>query len=289
MRTEPPTGDELTRMLVTMKQRVLEEASADPAPARRRARNRAIITGTAILLTLGLGAGAAIAAGMISDDEPPAAQPQPGATTPATQYATPTPRPFLIETEAPVDPLTLVTTIVVRPHGLELTDESGTLVRTLSYEGDGAGTAAVLAAVLDADPAVTEMGAPEGDPTTRMFAWDGLTLVEYLQPKMHRADTRLWVRSELPTVGDGVSVTTSAGFSAGDELATYAAAQGLPYDVTGQSAQDLVALEYGPALGPDRAGYVDAYAVVATANLNYGNLVSLVTAPFNFAPEDGTG
>ncbi|MGR2752645.1 hypothetical protein [Agromyces arachidis] len=287
MRTEPPTGDELTRMLVTMKQRVLDEAAHDPAPARRAARNRAIITSTAILLTLGLGAGAAIAAGMIGEDEEPtAARSEPESAVAPAAAPAPTPTPFGIETAPPVDPLSTVTTITLRPEGLELTDGDGTLVRTLSYEGDGATTAAVLAAVLDEEPEVTDY-APDGDLLARVYTWTGIEVAEHHEPWMHRAGTRLVVTSLLPSIGDGVSVTTASGFSVGDDLAAYAAAHGIPYDMTGQSGQDLVALEYGPALGPDRAGYVDAMAVVAN-EAGDTPLGAIVWAPFNFAPEDGT-
>ncbi|QWS33698.1 hypothetical protein [Curtobacterium aetherium] len=81
MNTEPPTGDDLQRMLVSMKQTVLDRAG-DPRPApRRRGRRIGIAVGVVALFGLGATSGA-VALGMI---------PQPfTAAAPTTEPSEPT-------------------------------------------------------------------------------------------------------------------------------------------------------------------------------------------------------
>lgn len=98
MNTEPPEGDDLQRMLVSMKQHVLERAT--PRPARRRGRS-GIVVGVVALLALGTATGA-VALTLSQQDRPAAApaqtqqpEPAPSATTPSSAPITgrPTPRP----------------------------------------------------------------------------------------------------------------------------------------------------------------------------------------------------
>lgn len=86
MRSEPPTGDELNRMLVSMKQHVLDQAAKEPAPAKRsHSLKRGLGLGLGVTLLLGVGAGAAYAISVATSQEPQAA--------PATQTFTPVPSP----------------------------------------------------------------------------------------------------------------------------------------------------------------------------------------------------
>jgi len=86
MNTEPPTGDDLHRMLVTMKQSVLDRAEdRTPAP-RRRGRRTGIIIGVIALLGLGATSGG-VALGMIP--QPFAAAPAPVSTPSPTEPAEP--------------------------------------------------------------------------------------------------------------------------------------------------------------------------------------------------------
>ena len=98
MDSEPPVGDELQRMLVTMKQDVLERAT--PRPKRRRG-HTGIVVGVVALLALGTASGA-VALTLSQQDRPTAAPvqtqepaPAPSATTPTSAPITgrPTPRP----------------------------------------------------------------------------------------------------------------------------------------------------------------------------------------------------
>lgn len=98
MNTEPPEGDELQRMLVSMKQTVLERAA--PRPRRRHGR-AGVAVGVIALLALGTATGA-VALTLSQQDRPVAAPaqtaepvPAPSATTPSSAPITgrPTPRP----------------------------------------------------------------------------------------------------------------------------------------------------------------------------------------------------
>jgi hypothetical protein len=98
MNTEPPEGDDLHRMLVSMKQNVLERAT--PRPKRRRVRP-GIAIGVVGLLAIGTATGA-VALSLSQQERPTAAptqtqqpEPTPSATTPTSApiTASPTPRP----------------------------------------------------------------------------------------------------------------------------------------------------------------------------------------------------
>ena len=100
MDVEPPTGDDLNRMLVSMKQDVLRRAAAEP-PARRRPwarRHLGLTLSLVALLGIG-GAGGALALVL-----PSPFQASPAATPTSTPSATPTARPTPTATAAPVEP-----------------------------------------------------------------------------------------------------------------------------------------------------------------------------------------
>jgi hypothetical protein len=100
MDVEPPTGDDLNRMLVSMKQDVLRRAAAEP-PARRRPwarRHLGLTLGLVALLGIG-GAGGALALVL-----PSPFQASPAATPSSTPSATPSVRPTPTATAAPVEP-----------------------------------------------------------------------------------------------------------------------------------------------------------------------------------------
>ena len=96
MNTEPPEGDDLQRMLVSMKQNVLERAT--PRPKRRRFRP-GVALGIVGLLAVGTATGA-VALSLSQQEQPTAAptqtqqpEPAPSATTPTSAPITATPRP----------------------------------------------------------------------------------------------------------------------------------------------------------------------------------------------------
>ena len=83
MKSEPPTGDELTRLLVSMKRNVLEQVAQEPAPAKRRSSRRILGFGLGLTALLGVGAGTAVAL-MLS-------APQENSATPVTETPSSTP------------------------------------------------------------------------------------------------------------------------------------------------------------------------------------------------------
>lgn len=66
MKSEPPTGDELTRLLVSMKRNVLEQVAQEPAPAKRMSTRRILGFGLGVAALFGVGAGAAFALGVLT-------------------------------------------------------------------------------------------------------------------------------------------------------------------------------------------------------------------------------
>jgi hypothetical protein len=101
MKSEPPTGDELTRLLVSMKRNVLEQVAQEPAPAKRMSLRRMPGLGLGVTALFGIGAGAAFALGVIpapqedsatlATDATDAASTPPTATPPITSPPTTSP------------------------------------------------------------------------------------------------------------------------------------------------------------------------------------------------------
>lgn len=79
MDTEPPTGDELTQLLVSMKRQVLAAAPPRPAARKRRIGRTGIAIGVVALLGLGAASGA-VALGMVPAPFTAAPAPAPTAT-----------------------------------------------------------------------------------------------------------------------------------------------------------------------------------------------------------------
>lgn len=107
MNTEPPQGDDLQRMLVSMKQNVLERAT--PLPKRRRGRS-GIVIGVVALLAVGTATGAVALTLSQQNADPVAAptqtqqpEPAPSSTTPSSAPITgaPVPKPTPTSTPAP--------------------------------------------------------------------------------------------------------------------------------------------------------------------------------------------
>lgn len=92
MNTEPPTGDDLQRMLVSMKQNVLDRAEERRPAPRRRGRRAGIVIGVIALLGLGATSGA-VALGMV---------PQPFAAAPAPSPSVVAPSETPTRSSAPV-------------------------------------------------------------------------------------------------------------------------------------------------------------------------------------------
>lgn len=291
MRTDPPTGDELARMLVSMKRDVLDRAASAKRtePQRRTLSDRVLGVIVAVAILLGIGAaGTALAISLA---------PQPS-NAPAGALSTQTPTPsrtpvqeYEVSTATPAppqtDPLLTVTTIVVRPERLDLADSAGTVVRELSYDDDTTYFIQTLSAVLGEAPAIEEHSW-ESEVVNRMYTWPGLWVSDQLRTGLGYQTMNVSVGFDSPTLGDGVAVTTVSGFAPGQDLASYAASVGAAYYPEG--AENIIALETGPERGPSSRPErgPNAHAVAAS---DWGQTFtgpSVVFAPFNFGHEQGT-
>jgi hypothetical protein len=278
MRTEPPTGDELARLLVSTKRNVLERAANErqESPGRLQLTDRVVGVVLAVALLLGLGtAGAALAFNLVPPPLAPQAEMTATPTTtprPSAEYqvatATPTPPPT-------ADPLTTVTTIVVRPEHLDLQDAAGAVVLELSYDDETGHFVQTLSAVLGARPTVKDV-VSDSERVATLYTWPGLTVSDDLRSGSGYAPMNIMATFELPILGDGVAVATASGFVPGDDLATFAASMGAAYSPDG-AAQNVIALETGPA-----------HAVAASDWGQASTGPSTVFAPFVFGREQGT-
>lgn len=172
MRTEPPTGDELTRLLVSMKRNVLEQVAHEPQTALKRSplpdRVIALLLGVALLL--GLGAGAAFAFGIV-----PSPVGAPSGTAPdstPTPTSTPTSTPVPTRTPPPSEYAVVPADTWEQPasrYGLDcetMIDES--LV-----------TALFTSAVAPADPIVNDTEVDTGIPRLTSILSEGGTVCEW--------------------------------------------------------------------------------------------------------------
>lgn len=149
MNTEPPVGDDLQRMLVSMKQHVLERAAPHP---KRRARRTGIAIGVVGVLLLGA-AGGGVALGLIPTSITGAPEASATATPEAQPSETPSGAPVVDEpTLAPAPTQTPAST---RPP-YSVTDPStwtisGDEVGPLALGGDATAETDDLAAAYTAD------------------------------------------------------------------------------------------------------------------------------------------
>jgi len=95
MNTEPPQGDDLQQMLVTMKHNVLARAELDRPAPRRRGHRAGIVIGIIAVLGIGVGSGA-VALGMVPQPFTAAPAPSPTVTEP-TQTPTKSSAPVVNE------------------------------------------------------------------------------------------------------------------------------------------------------------------------------------------------
>ncbi|QCR43432.1 hypothetical protein C1N91_07600 [Curtobacterium sp. SGAir0471] len=107
MNTEPPTGDELTQMLVTMKHQVLAEARPRGAGRRHRLGRVGIVVGVVAMLGIGAASGA-VAIGLVPAPFSPVAAPTTavtptptGSSEPSSAAVTPSFRPAPSATPTP--------------------------------------------------------------------------------------------------------------------------------------------------------------------------------------------
>jgi hypothetical protein len=206
--------------------------------------------------------------------------PGPAATPSPEAVATPTPTPTVVP--APIEPLTTVTSIVVRPEYLELRDGAGTLVSTLSYDADTATFVGTLSTVFGAEPEQTDSaGGMESPPSTQYWWGDGVRVWDDHDGSgdWGTIDMNVNVVFIAPVVGDGVTVSTSTGFAPGGDVEALATELGEPWYGNGY---DQVRVESGEPIGEQNfQEYENAYSVAVNAWEAYGSSAAIF-APWNF-------
>jgi hypothetical protein len=234
-------------------------------PARRR------------LPLIALAASALVLAGCAAT-----ATPEPVASASPKPSATPATEP------TPVDPLTTVAEIVVRPEHLDLHDASGEIVTTLSYDAEAMEFVDTLTTVLGASPETSEQAASMETPPVTEYQWDGLLVADDHEADVLAEgsgpigpfDMNLAVHVMAPTLGDGVTVRTVNGFRPGGDAQVLAAELGEPWTGNGY---DQVRVETGDPIGERHPGftYENAYSV-AVNTWEWRGASNTIFAPWNF-------
>lgn len=231
-------------------------------------------------------AGLLVLAGCTSDPKPiptqsPTASSTPRPTPTLSPTATPAPIPTPAAELIPVDPLSTVTAIVVRPEFLELRDSADALVVTLSYDADTTTVVDTLASVLASEPSQTESAGGLESPPSTAYHWDGVRVWDDHEGSegWGQIDMNVSVLFSLPVIGDGVSVRTSTGFEPGGDAQALAAELGQPWYGNGI---DQVRAETGEPIGERNFGsYENAYSVAVNGWETDGR-TGAVFAPWNF-------
>lgn len=216
MRSEPPTGDELTRLLVSMKRNVLEQVAQQQAATKRSSlTDRIIGLGLGVALLLGVGAGAALALGVIPPLWAPSAT-APASTTNPTPTPTPTPTPVPAPTPAspPVEPVVAAGPPPSR-YGLDCaTLIDGSVVSGLFTTGVG-----------PADPIVTASGIGIAIPRHTSVLSVGGTLCEWSNGAAYN--------DQYGSNSDYVGVTVSVVPRPAEGWSERAVRYGMPHDYSG--------------------------------------------------------
>ena len=208
--------------------------------------------------------------------------PVPTPSPDAVASSTPTPTP------EPVDPLTTVAAIVVRPEHLDLLDAAGAVVTTLSYDAESAEFIGTLSTVLGAEPTVSEHGASMETPPRTEYDWDGVQVSDDHEGDVPaesgvnygEVDMNVSVLFRAPTVGDGVAVRTVNGFQPGGDAHALAVELEEPWYDNGY---DQVRVETGEPIGEQQSytEYENAYSV-AVNTWEWEGASNTVFAPWNF-------
>jgi hypothetical protein len=211
--------------------------------------------------------------------------------TPAADAGQPrTPEPSAEATMQ--DPLGSVAVVVLRPEHLELRDDAGTTVRTLSYDMSAEEISAALTIVFDSPPEIEEYpGSCCESPAATIYHWDEFSVADDHRGRFADDDPSVWIPEDGPDVVGmnvsvtaavpavaGVTITTTTGFEVGEDVESLATELGVPYDPAAEYHR--IPVEYGPELGPsEEEGMLNAHAVVLLGPGPDGAL--LLRAPLN--------
>lgn len=234
MNTEPPTGDDLQQMLVSMKREVLTRADQQRPAPRRRGRRAGIVIGVIAVLGIGAASGG-VALGMIPQPFAAAPAPAPNKQSPTV---TPTPSSAPVVEEPSSTPTSTSTPTPTRPP-FDLADPSSWTV-----SGDEFGPVAIGGAT-----------AAETDDLTPAYLHDGADDVcgpEFGSYWVRDAQPTLIVWSESGSV-IGVSAWVSSGAGAYGTIGpTTSSGIGI-----GSTLAEVRAAYPAAAEDPERSRYVD--------------------------------
>jgi hypothetical protein len=214
---------------------------------------------------------------------------RPSTTPPpsSTPVASPTSEPVV-----EVDPLETVAVVVVRPEHLELRDDSGATVQTLSYDLTAEEFVAALTSVFGGDPEIEERpGSCCESGAATIYHWDDFRVGDDHMGHFADHDNTLWIPEDVPdyrgmnlgvratgSAVRGIPITTTVGFEVGEDIAALASGVGWPYDAAAEHS--VIPVETGPELGPPEIeGMLNAYSVVVVGPEPDGTF--FLTAPMN--------
>jgi hypothetical protein len=202
------------------------------------------------------------------------------------------PRPAVDVTASPApvpgaDPLTTVTTIVLRPETLELTNAAGSVVTSLPYDLPPEKVVDALSVVIGGEPSITPFAAGLEAPAGVTYSWTGLRLTDFLPTEGKfpgYGDFQLDVTRGV--IGDGVGIETAAGKTVGHEIIGVAKELGLGVDVMFVSAgYAFLLVDVGPELATpagENVTYPNAWAVRASSDSASG-VIDHISAPVNLS------
>jgi hypothetical protein len=132
-----------------------------------------------------------------------------------------TAEPSTLPTPSADEALDAVTTLVVKPNGVQLTDQGGTVSVSLDYLAEPADAVGVLAKVFDAEPVIESHEGSSHFPPSTSYRWDGFVLWEQLPVDwLDGVETSLVHPRFLVQVtaggSDGVELRSSDGRHVGD-------------------------------------------------------------------------
>lgn len=211
MRTEPPNGDELARLLASMKERVLEQTAEDPVTRTRdtRLRNRIIGALASVALLLGVGAGAAFALGLWSG-EPATTNSAPPSTS--TPRPSPAPSPSASPAEQYVvepAPEPVPAVIEITSERLAVIADNGAELASFDYFAPAEPLIATLTDYLG-DPVVSELESRGDGFTGTRYEWAGFAIGDHRFPGAAPDRPDYYVDVRTATVS-GLVVRTAPG------------------------------------------------------------------------------
>jgi len=159
------------------------------------------------------------------DSDPMPTTSIPATPTPSSEAirSTPALAPTAVPVANPVDPLTTVVALVIRPTALTLKNASGTVVQVLEYMGDVEEAVKTLTSVVGAEPASEWYPGSNHYPPGVYYTWGDLVLEERLYDPVQREQKGLtgslaWPHFRIFFEGpasSGVLLSTETGLRAG--------------------------------------------------------------------------